>query len=162
MLYYLPSKRHREALLELLHKAGLSYAFDTGRPPTARECNRGPDGGEGVVIADVVVPAHKIVYFPEKQTWRQVPGIDELRPWAGFYSEERPTPAELAKPEMLQGHWVPQQRPWTHGGGRRVSPKSKRIPGGWNVNLIQLEWPDDKSTVWACARTTVPVGSKEF
>ncbi len=80
-LYYLPQQTDRLTLDDLA-AAGLRYAFESaafGR----RQCRTGPAGNSPGVIA-AVGDANQIGYFPDKQTWRKVPGTQA---WVGMYTQ---------------------------------------------------------------------------
>lgn len=100
-LYYLPG-RTRDVEVADLRKAGLGHAFDD--TCTACEVQTGPDGKAGVIVADDRrVPANLIKYKPDEQQWRGIPGSDIQ---VGMYTEDRPTPDDLERDQMLLGHMV--------------------------------------------------------
>jgi len=106
LLYYLPGKTRAISPKEVV-AAGLDYAFErrrdtTGPRFTATPVRNGPDGKEGVVLADSPsVP--RIGYFQDEQTWRQIPGTEA---WVGMFANDRPKPDDLARREPLPGHPV--------------------------------------------------------
>ena len=88
--------------IEQVRKAGLSYAFDSDRCTCAGVMERGLDGGSGVVAADPS-RVEQIGLYPDRQTWRKIPG---QKLWAGFYTDDRPKPANLERKKRLNGHPV--------------------------------------------------------
>lgn len=101
LLYYLPGKSEHVVLADLA-AAGLGYAFE--RELIARGVQRGPEGqGVGVVVADPRLTESKLGYWPEKQSWRKVPGLEA---WVGFYPDDRPQPVELLRRQVVPGHEV--------------------------------------------------------
>lgn len=101
LLYFIPDKTGQASAEELV-AAGIRYAFD--RHWVGRGVRRGPAGGGGLVIADDRrIPANRIVYQPEVQTWRRAakgPG------WVGRYTQESVEAQSVARDEMLRGHQV--------------------------------------------------------
>ena len=101
-LYYLPGPVEG-VKLEDVQKAGLGYAFDSQNCTAAGVHANGLDEGrQGVIVADPN-RVESIGLYPDKQTWRKIPGREV---WAGFYTDDRPTPADLARKEQLNGHLV--------------------------------------------------------
>ena len=101
--YFLPGPTAKPTPATLA-AAGLAYAFDG--PPVARGVTAGPDGTAGVVLAqaDQVDPM-AVGYWPQKQTWQKHP--DAAAAWIGRETEATlPGPADLARPQQLQGHLV--------------------------------------------------------
>jgi len=83
-------------------RGGLSYAL--GKSLESRKCLAGPDKNAGTMLADPArVPADLVGYYPERQTWRQIPGSTC---WVGFTNDKPPTPTDLARAEQLRGHMV--------------------------------------------------------
>jgi len=100
MLYYLPG-HGTDAKLAHAQALGLGYALERF---AARLVTGGPDGGKGVVVADDrYLKPQRIGYYPDRQIWQQVP---DSKAWAGYYKDDRPTPAELARKQVLPGHPV--------------------------------------------------------
>lgn len=90
--------------------AGIGYAWPDQR--TKRETLKGPGGtAQGVVVADARLPADRVGFWPDRQTWSKVPGSTA---WCGYYTDEPPTPEELLRAEPLPGHRVElaDGRPW--------------------------------------------------
>jgi len=101
LLYFLPG-RDRSIKLPDVKAAGLDYAFEDRCTPAGVE--RGPDGERGVIVADDErIEAHRIGYYPDKQTWRRIPGLDA---WVGMYTDDPPEPTDLIRQRALPGHWV--------------------------------------------------------
>ncbi len=101
-LYYLPGPVDG-VTLDDARKAGLGYAFDSENCTAAGVHANGLDqGGQGVIVADPT-RVESIGLYPDKQTWRKIPGREV---WAGFYTDDQPTPADLARKEQLNGHPV--------------------------------------------------------
>lgn len=101
LLYYLPQQTRGITLADI-KAAELGYAFEERFTPC--EVRGGPDKSGGVIVADDRgVPGHQIGYYPDQQEWRKIPGIEA---WVGCYREAHPTPADLARTRMLNGHLV--------------------------------------------------------
>jgi len=82
-----------------LAAAGLGYAITQ---PTARGCDSGPDSQRGVVVCHGENRDGKLGFFPDKQTWRKIPGKDV---WVGWYND-LPTVEDLARETQITGEWV--------------------------------------------------------
>jgi len=83
---------------------GLGYAFENA--PECSECLReSPLGGRGLIFADSKRTGGKRTgWYPEQQTWRELPEIDgQPRRAIGYWNEAKPTPADLARSTMLPG-----------------------------------------------------------
>ena len=101
LLYYIPNAT-RAIKVEGLAELGLAHAFE-GRL-TPREVSRGPDGDRGVVVADPDrLSEHLLGYWPERQTWRKLPGSTV---WLGSTNAERVEPRDLVRENAVAGHWV--------------------------------------------------------
>lgn len=119
-LYYLPGET-RKFTRDELDEVGLTYAFD--RNPTSNYCRHGPDGKQGMVLASGDT---KVGYYADKQTWRRIPG-NKADAWVGIYSDDPPTPDDLARSVQLDGHlvalgdgnkWlIPKARAWIEEDG---------------------------------------------
>jgi len=131
-LYYVPGHERPTVTAEELRERGIDYAFD-GRW-TAAAVRGGPDEQHGSIIADQQrVAAERIGYYPQQQTWRRIPASAL---WIGYYTAERPGPADLIRPEPLEGHLV------TLGDGRAwMAP----IARAW----FEIEQPEEH-LVWFC------------
>lgn len=115
-LYFLPERKAADCQPAELARLGLGYAFP-GKPQV-RECTTGPNGRRGVVLA----MGSTLGYFKDRQEWRRIPprclpadAAQEV--WVGYCRDERPTPAELARPQQLAGHAVTLA-----DGGRWLAP----------------------------------------
>ncbi|MGB0714273.1 MAG: hypothetical protein ACPGXK_00230 [Phycisphaerae bacterium] len=101
-LYYIPKVNNNEVTDQLIKAKELDYALGSNR--SVRGLMKGPDGVEGVVIGNKrSIAAEKVGYFPDKQSWRQIPKSDC---WVGMYNDDRPTPEDLVVPAPLGGHKV--------------------------------------------------------
>ena len=102
LIYYMP-RVQTSLKREDLEAAGLAYAFPAGVPfRTSGVRANGPDGGAGTVVADERhVP--RLGYYKDEQNWRTIPGTDL---WVGYYVDDRPAPAQLERPTLLEGHRV--------------------------------------------------------
>ncbi len=150
-LYYLP-KHAGVASLEQLEALGLAYAFEAR--PAFRGLTGGPDGGDGVIVAEKNTVGDVLLgYFPDRQTWRKIPRqigqddrIDRTDPvhpvdpvernpgggdcWVGMYhGDDRPAPADLARREQLPGYIVPLagDRSWHVPVCRQASEAGDKI-----------------------------------
>lgn len=67
----------------------------------------GPDNGSGVVIAPEPAQAGGVQgecgFFADRQTWKP---IDPARLWIGWQHNDRPTPEDLRRPSIVDGHPV--------------------------------------------------------
>jgi len=139
-LYYLP-KQPRNVTPADLDRLGLGYAFTPGKI-TVNEVRGGPDGGEGIIVADADgVAAHQVGYYRDRQEWMEFgpallgprPLTPDPRPpadgwpWVGRYTDAPVLPEQLARPQHLRGHlvqlddgqeWlIPVARAWTEEDG---------------------------------------------
>lgn len=81
----------------------LQYAFD-GKSFTHVQTMAGPNGcGSGTVLGSPMLPTERIRYVPAQQTWKRIPGTDC---YCGLWSDSKPTPSDLQRPELVQGHPV--------------------------------------------------------
>lgn len=104
LLYYIEGAHPQDVLPGKY--AFLAYAFD--KKPTGCGCVHGPDGaGAGAVFADSAkVPGHKIGHYPDKQKWQKLFGTGDVIAYVGMYVDDRPSPADLQREPMLNGHVV--------------------------------------------------------
>lgn len=140
--YWLPTERPATStsqVLSDLHAAGLSYA--TENRVTCRGSDKGPDGKRGVVVCHGGNPDGKLGWWPDSQTWKRVPSTDV---WCGMFTDDRPTPDDLARGEQVTGEWL------TFDDGRNwLAPKARRWREFgdhllWEYNLPRcLELADD-------------------
>ena len=124
--YWIPNGKPSIALPELL-QLGLGYALEGGH--TARGCDSGPDKQRGAVVCQGANKDGRLGYFPEKQTWKQIPGKDV---WCGYYTEAMPTPEELARDEPIPGVWIELD-----GGGK------------WQAPIARKRFEDDGELFWS-------------
>ena len=75
-----------------LASLGLGYALEDKH--TARGCDNGPGGQHGIVVCHGANTDGKLGYFPERQSWRQIP---DTYLWCGCSGDEKPTPDDLAR-----------------------------------------------------------------
>lgn len=82
----------------------LKYAFDR-RPCFHQVTGNGPGNSSGTLLCGGAyhVQSHRIGYYPDRQTWTKVPGVKR---WIGYYTDEPPTPDDLARSEQLRSHLV--------------------------------------------------------
>lgn len=107
-LYYLPGPTQGVHLADV-RRLGLGYAFDSDSFSAPGVMANGLDEvGQGVVVADPK-RTENVGLYPDKQTWRSVPGGVQFLPgevWVGCYKDDRPTPADLARKDQINGHYV--------------------------------------------------------
>lgn len=110
-IYYIPHAAGAELTAAELTDLGLAYALDH---PQFAGVTRGPSatdepGPPGLVASEQGDPRPP-KYLADVQTWR--PLVGDV--WVGIYTDNPPTPAELARPEQLPGYLVPlaDGRPW--------------------------------------------------
>jgi hypothetical protein len=77
--------------------AGLAHAFEARI--VRGGCATGPDGTGGVLLS--AGDDGKVGFFPDRQTWKRFP---RGAAWVGFYTDDRPTPADLQTAHALAGH----------------------------------------------------------
>lgn len=90
-----------------LKPSDLPYLRDLLEDANAARCQvigQGPDGGQGMVLADGRT-VDRVGYYPAEQTWRTVPGAEPAL-WVGIYSASPPRPAELERSRLVAGTWV--------------------------------------------------------
>lgn len=104
LVYFIPEHTTPTINLAELVAAGLGYAFDPDTPRLARPVvGSGPDGNNPGVIVSASAELNGVGYYPQRQTWRTVPGT---KVWVGHNTDALPTPAELARRNLLAGHPV--------------------------------------------------------
>lgn len=103
--YYLPRRGSTVPLDELRGPLGLAHAFDAEEQAlTMRAVRRGPDGGEGLIVADERrVSSDRVGYFADRQQWWRVPKSEA---WVGRLTDQPVTPDDLIRPTRLPGHNV--------------------------------------------------------
>jgi len=141
LLYYVPNRKH--ATLADLGELGLAYAFEGDCTPRG---TRGPDGADGVILADCR-RVESIGHYADRQQWQQIPG-NPAGAWVGRYTDQPTLPEDLQRLESLPGHmvrladgreWlVPVARGWAEQGGEAV----------WYVALPQTMKLDENGTTW--------------
>lgn len=101
-LYYIPNEKGCSA--RVIERCGLAYALPAdGKGITARGCS-GPDGGSGVCCALVSEGMEEQVgYYADRQIWRKAP---ERPYWVGSVKDSPPTPADIQRVEIVNGHTV--------------------------------------------------------
>jgi hypothetical protein len=119
---------------------GLGYAFERGLGIDCVEVQGGPDGRNGIVIAqqDAYLPG-QLAYRKKLQNWRKFPDRDV---WVGFYSDAPPGPEDLARTEQRTGIHVP-----LNDGRRWLVPLARshsESPDGSECTAYQtlIELPD--------------------
>lgn len=124
-IYYIPQSmtQGRQPNPQMMRDVGLGYALD-GKQFAHREVLKGPDGTKGAVIAGPGTDSHEVGYYPDKQTWRRIPGKHDV--WVGYYTDDPPKPRDLARARQLDGHYVriPDD------GGEWLIPRAVRIGAG--------------------------------
>ncbi len=163
-LYFIPGEQI--VTPALLETTGLAAIFSGSTGGTGGNNNSenigtifnkavGPNGEAGILLASSKspsVPPEKLRYDAEVQTWIPPNPDDEDSPrpyWIGFYTDNPPTPADLARDEQLDGEdvqmadgnlWhVPHARRFTFKSFERyecllprrwgLSPKTGHIEG---------------------------------
>lgn len=101
-LYFLEGANEAQGR-ELLSLRGLGHVAAPSL--STRGANTGPGGVGGIVLADSLRVAGGLIgFYPDQQTWRQVPGQEGA--WVGLMNQERPGPADLARAERIAGEDV--------------------------------------------------------
>jgi hypothetical protein len=81
------------------------YAFEEGAPHHRRTVMHGPLGRPaGTIIAHETLDTALVKLDEAFQTWKSLPGDSHL--CIGLPESIKPDPAQLARPNMLKGHWV--------------------------------------------------------
>lgn len=136
-LYYLPQMT-QAVRLEDLPPLGLGYVFSEEareRSFTSGNVSGGPDGDNGVVVADSARVA-RVGYYPDEQNWRQMPASmlpkgAECRPWVGMFIDDPPAPDDLMRKSTLDGRWVQ-----LNDGRQWLAPLAR----GWNSDDNNPGW----------------------
>ena len=104
LLYYVPKLRGADK--GQLKKVGIDTQIEAGITFVAI-IGTGPDGGTGgVVVPKTPREGGKVPdvgYYPDKQRWEKAPGKEY---WIGHETENPPTPADLAREDIISGHQV--------------------------------------------------------
>jgi hypothetical protein len=128
---------------------GLGYALADGCA-AASVNGRGPGGKSGVCACKT---AEKFGYHPDQQTWIRIHNPAVTTPvFVGYWNDSPPTPAELAKPAILEG-WPVRLM----DGGDWIAPAAYRWfddgdePPKWSYALPAHAEIDD-SGAWTRGR----------
>jgi len=106
LLYYLPAVTDAEKVPALRDRgltAGPCAVLDAERV-FVRTVATGPDGAAGIIVADAAAwenSQNRPGFFPDRQTWEEIDRI-----WVGFFTADRPRPADLARDQQVGGHTV--------------------------------------------------------
>jgi hypothetical protein len=119
---------------------GLGYAFD-GPLVCAPYSAGGPGGKTGCVLGQA---AERLGYYADRQTWLRIPTSDG-RPtlYVGHWNDSRPTPAELARDELLPGRLVK-----LHDGQAWQVPLARECHFGQLVRALPGRLTRDASGQW--------------
>jgi hypothetical protein len=97
-----------------------------------------------VIVADPK-RVETIGLFPDKQTWRKIPGKEI---WVGFFNDARPTPDDLGREEQHDGHFVTLNdgNEWLVLAIRQWSIENGELV--WSYGVPQVSQLDDDG-VWS-------------
>lgn len=100
-LYFKSGNTSKVVSKEDVAELGLEYAL--GQSIENREVLNGPGGQKGVVFCDSERSGDRAAgYFPDQQTWREMPARDGRPPlYIGYWNDAPPTPASLARKTQL-------------------------------------------------------------
>ncbi|MFQ5493764.1 MAG: hypothetical protein ACE5EX_00120 [Phycisphaerae bacterium] len=98
-LYFLPGVESVDT--EMIERSGLSDRIDGDHFTRTAGATAGPAEGRGVIVSR---GDHGCAYKPDVQSWSGPFG--PMAVWIGFYRNDRPGPAELARNRQLRGHEV--------------------------------------------------------
>ena len=156
MVQYLIEGRHTLTPQDLT-VWGLGHAFDGS--PSRRATANGPNGQGGVVIG----VGESIGYFPETQTWTQLPAIDGAPTrWLGLPKPPpKLAPESLRRATQLPGHLVTlaDGQQWLVPAAKRFDVNSQRYDravgsrlrlnsaGEWMVEDVLPQYAE----LWAAA-----------
>ena len=105
LLYFIAERSDNIDRAEL-RSLGLGYAFEPSGPLSKRGCTRGPGGKEGVVVCGAATD-EPVGFFKDSQRWQKIPALaDGAEAYVGRYTETPISPAELLRPDALEGHDV--------------------------------------------------------
>ncbi len=114
-LYYAPGRKR------IYVPTALDYAFEGEKPISV---NVSGPVERGCIYASQrwSHELHNVGYFPDRQEWREMP---ELEGWQlGYFTEHKPTPIQLQRNVMLEGHEVViNGQHWKIPVARRYSPE---------------------------------------
>ena len=99
--------------------AGLDKVIGDMSKVCSRHCSQGPDGSNVVVLG--AGAAREVTYAKEKQRWAR--SLND-KYWVGYWLEARPTAAELARDDQIDGHRV------RAGGDEWLIPTARVFPVG--------------------------------
>jgi hypothetical protein len=134
-LYFLAGRKAPPDAGEL---AGLGLGHLAGAPLACRECALGPEGRPGVLLA--AAAPEGLGFYPQRQRWMRLTGGLLLVPtFVGLETAAPPTPADLARPEQIDGYRVVlgDGNPW-------VIPVARRFPAGTCLPESLALGPDGK------------------
>ncbi len=118
--YYVPNLESKDVDREWqdsLSRFGLADRFENR--PYAGNVGKGPDGGSGCFVAAEAAPG----YHGDNQEWHE---FDRF--WIGWRKDQRPTPEDLQRAEMLPGV------PTLLGDGQAwVLPVVTQLPKAWKI-----------------------------
>ena len=97
-LYFVESKPRNTA--EIIAEYDLGYALDPGCVLSPISLGASPSGKPGCLLADGN-RVSKVAFRPKQQTWKHVNGL-----WVGMLNDDRPTPTDLLRPQMVAGYPV--------------------------------------------------------
>ena len=144
-LYYLPESTSGLTLAALVER-GLGYAFEAGREISKREVTTGPGATPkpGGLVSHC--PAGSLLYLPDKQVWRRVPGTEA---WVGHDKASLPGPDDLARGELLDGHHVRlgDGRLWQVPAARRIAEVDDTIAQYSGVPRV-IDWDAEGKRVY--------------
>lgn len=122
LLYFLPSETDTKEALGGIAKG---CQVESGR------ANSGPGGSPGAVVFLSFPTSPRegrplVGYYPKKQTWHSAgsPGV-----FVGYETDNPPNPEDLARPEMIDGHFVrlADGKDWLVPTAR-IFPQGSRLP----------------------------------
>jgi hypothetical protein len=151
-LYYLPNSAKPDAA------AKLAYAFEGA--PIQQSVANGPDqAGAGTILADFTLPGVLIGYYPERQIWKKIPGMEA---WLGTLKDvpSQKGPEQFARTKKLRGElvalgdgnlWqIPTARAWTESDGSirwyTALPQARKLDeaGKWTAGDVLAKY----ASVW--------------
>lgn len=135
-LYFFP-ERHSVRLEELMLKdQGIGHLLETGWIENG--CSNSPAGTgvEGVIVVPKVKEpgqTPEVGFYKDKQEW-----IEWNKFWIGYETANRPTPADLAKEEIIKGWNVVLA-----DGNKWHVPVARLVNGYTNLPMTYVLGPDD-------------------
>lgn len=161
-LYYIEGARS-DAKIADLRKLGLGYAFNDDGDFTASGVTRGPgDSGPGIIVADTSRLGERALgFYPEEQTWG---AKSESVVQIGYYTGCLPTPEDLARSHLLDGHFVKlgDGKQWLIPIARGVGEKDgevywyEALPKGMTLNgghrWVQRDVVPEYAELWKIAQ----------